>query len=87
MLVVAALVAVGLASFGLLLVLVVGLTRHVRLLAGSLEQLQKEVQPVLEEIQAGGVKARERMEELSERRGRDATNGRSSPDLGAKLRS
>ena len=87
MLVVAVLVAVGLTSLGLLLVLVVGLTRHVRLLAGSLARFQEETRPLLEELQAGGVKARERMEELAERRGKDATNGRSPPDLGARLRS
>ena len=87
MLVVAVLIAVALASFGLLLVLVVGLNRHVKLLAASLAGLQKEMQPLLEEIQQGSLKARERADDFASRRRRDSSNGRSSPDLGAKLRS
>jgi hypothetical protein len=83
--VIAVIVAVALAGVGILLVLVVGLTRHVRLLTGSLAMLQKELQPLLEDIQAGSMTAQQRAELLSERRRRGAAP--SSEDLGAKLRS
>ena len=58
--------AVGLAAFAFLLVLVLGLVRHLKVLTASLRRFQDEVQPVLEEIRRQSVKAQERMQGLSE---------------------
>jgi hypothetical protein len=81
----AVIVAIALAGLGILLVLAIGLFRHMKLLAGSLTSLQKELQPLLEEIQAGSMEAQQHAGSLSDRRrGRHA--GTSSEDLGARLR-
>jgi len=69
-LVVAVLLAVGLASVGLLAVLLIALVRHLKLLAASLRRFQDEVQPVLEEIQQESVKAQDRMQRMQERQER-----------------
>jgi hypothetical protein len=82
----AVIVAIALAGLGILLVLAIGLFRHMKLLAGSLARLQKELQPLLEEIQAGSMQAQQHAGSLSDR-GRGRQVGASSEDLGAKLRS
>jgi hypothetical protein len=69
-LVVAVLLAVGLASVGLLAVLLIALIRHMKLLAASLRRFQDEVQPILEEIQAESVSAQDKMQRMQERRER-----------------
>jgi hypothetical protein len=61
-LVVAVVLAIGLASFGLLAILAIALIRHLKLLGGSLRRFQEEVQPILEEIQQGSVAAQEKLE-------------------------
>ncbi|HEY3208204.1 MAG TPA: hypothetical protein VGL18_00185 [Actinomycetota bacterium] len=65
MLVVAVLLAIGLASAGLLGVLAIALVRHVKLLASSLRRFQEEVQPILEEIQEGSVSAQDTLQRMS----------------------
>jgi len=64
-LVVAVLLAIGLASLGLLAVLVIALVRHVKLLASSLRRFQDEVQPILEEIQQDSASAQDKMQRMS----------------------
>jgi hypothetical protein len=64
-LVVAVLLAIGLASAGLLAVLAIALVRHVKLLASSLRRFQEEVQPILEEIQEGSVSAQDTLQRMS----------------------
>jgi hypothetical protein len=61
-LVVAVVLAIGLASFGLLAILAIALIRHLKLLGGSLRRFQEEVQPILEEIQQGSVTAQDKLE-------------------------
>lgn len=68
MLVVAVLLAVGLASVGLLAVFIIALIRHMKLLAASLRRFQDEVQPILEEIQHESANAQDRMQRMQERR-------------------
>lgn len=65
MLVVAVLLAIGLASIGLLAVLAIALIRHMKLLGSSLRRFQEEVQPILEEIQEGSMSAQDRMQRIS----------------------
>ena len=65
MLVVAVLLAIGLASLGLLAILSIALIRHVKLLASSLRRFQDEVQPILQEIQQGSEKAQDKMQRMS----------------------
>ncbi len=57
--------AIGLASLGLLAVLVIALVRHVKLLASSLRRFQDEVQPILEEIQQDSASAQDKMQRMS----------------------
>jgi len=64
-LVVAVLLAIGLASLALLAILVVALVRHVKLLASSLRRFQDEVQPILEEIQQDSASAQDKMQRMS----------------------
>lgn len=61
------LLVVGLATLGILGVLLVGLIRHLKLLLASLRRFQDEIQPVLEDIQRGAAEAQDRLERLSER--------------------
>jgi Sec-independent protein translocase protein TatA len=56
--------SVGLATILILLALVVGLVRQVRLLAQSLAQFQKEVRPILDQMRADAERAQERAERL-----------------------
>jgi len=58
--------SLGLAAFAFLLILVLGLVRHLKVLTASLRRFQDEVQPVLEEIQRQSVTAQERMQGLNE---------------------
>jgi predicted PurR-regulated permease PerM len=69
-LVVAVLLAIGLASIGLLAVLVIALIRHVKLLASSLRRFQDEVQPLLEQIQRGSETAQDALQRMQDRRER-----------------
>jgi uncharacterized protein YoxC len=73
----AVILAIALASFGILLVLVIGLIRHVKLLGESLSRMQKEIQPILEEIQRGSLEAQDRVDKLAERRDKQAGARRS----------
>jgi hypothetical protein len=61
-LVVAVLLAIGLASLGLLAILIIALVRHLKLLGSSLRQFQDEVQPILEEIRGESAGAQDRMQ-------------------------
>jgi hypothetical protein len=63
-LVVAVLLAIGLASMGLLAILIVALIRHVKLLGSSLRRFQEEVQPILEGIQEESASAQDRMQRV-----------------------
>ena len=54
--------AIGLASLGLLAILAIALIRHLKLVGGSLRQFQGEVQPILEEIQQGSATAQDKLE-------------------------
>lgn len=60
----------------LMLILVVVLIRHLRALAGSIERLQADLVPVLEEIQRGSETAGRRLAGMQER----AAALRSGPD-------
>ena len=62
MLVVAVVLAIGLASLGLLAILAIALIRHLKILGGSLRRFQEEVQPILEEIQQESVIAQDKLE-------------------------
>lgn len=46
----------------ILVVMVVALARHVKLLAATLGQFQREVEPVLGELRAGAEQAQQRLE-------------------------
>jgi len=59
-------VAVGLAALSFILILVLGLVRHLKALTSSLHAFQDEVRPILEEIQHSSDAAQRRMEGLSE---------------------
>jgi hypothetical protein len=60
-LVVAVVLAIGLASLGLLAILAIALVRHLKLLGGSLRRFQEEVQPILDEIQQASVTAQDKL--------------------------
>jgi hypothetical protein len=61
------LVSVGAVTAVILLVLVVALFRHLRELAGSLQALQAELVPVLEEIQRASEEAQRRLGVMDQR--------------------
>jgi predicted PurR-regulated permease PerM len=67
-LVVAVLLAIGFASIGLLAVLGIALIRQMKLLTSSLRRFQEEVQPILEEIQEGSMRAQEVAHRMKARR-------------------
>ena len=71
--------AVGISTGAMLLVLAIGLIRHLKILRLSITQFQESVQPGLEEIQREAARAQEHAERL----------GAASPTRGggAKLRS
>ena len=50
----------------ILIVMVVGLVRHVRVLAGSLKAFQQELEPVVAQIREGAEAARVRLESAAE---------------------
>jgi hypothetical protein len=50
----------------ILIVMVVGLVRHVRVLAGSLKTFQQEIEPVVAQIREGAETARARLESAAE---------------------
>jgi hypothetical protein len=55
---------VGLASLVILTALVIGLVRQLKLLAGSVAELQNEVRPILERMRADAERAQQRAEHL-----------------------
>ena len=59
--------AVAIFTISILLVMVISLGRHVRLLAATLARFQREVQPVIDEINTQSTIAQERVENLSRR--------------------
>jgi hypothetical protein len=59
--------AIGAASTLVLIVLMAGLYRHLKVLLASLKQYRDEIQPVLEEIQASADSARTRAEAVPRR--------------------
>jgi hypothetical protein len=61
------LVAVGTATAAVLLVLVVGLLRHLRELATALQRLQADLAPLLEDIQRGSEEAQRKVGDLQGR--------------------
>jgi hypothetical protein len=61
------LVSVGAVTGVILLVLVMALLRHLRGLAGSLQELQADLVPVLEEIQRGSEEAQRRLDHMEQR--------------------
>jgi hypothetical protein len=63
--VVAVLLTIGLASLGLLAVLIIALIRHVKLLSSSLRRFETEVQPILKEIQEESLNAQNKMQRMS----------------------
>jgi hypothetical protein len=56
---------IGVASFGVLGVLLVGLIRQLKRLGGSLRSFQQGVQPLADRIVREGERAQGRMQELS----------------------
>jgi predicted PurR-regulated permease PerM len=69
---------VGLATTAVLLVVLLGLFRNLQKLSRSLKTFQDEVQPRLEEIREGSLKAQGRLDGLKQRR--------LSKTLGARIR-
>jgi Tfp pilus assembly protein PilN len=61
------LVAVGAATAAVLLVLVVGLFRHLRAMATALQRLQADLSPLLEDIQRGSEEAQRKVADLQAR--------------------
>lgn len=59
--------AIGAASTLVLIVLMAGLYRHLKVLLASLKEYRDEIQPVLEEIQASADSARTRAEAVPRR--------------------
>jgi hypothetical protein len=62
------LIALGATSLGVLLVLLVVLLGHLRRLARSLQRLQSELTPILEEVRDGSQRAQGRLADLERRR-------------------
>jgi hypothetical protein len=62
---VAFLIITGVSSL-VLVVMVVGLVRHVRLLGGSLQKFREDVEPVVTGIRADAERARSRLENAAE---------------------
>jgi hypothetical protein len=63
---VAIVIAVAIASVGLMAILVLSLLRHVKRLSASMTAFQADIQPLLDEIQAGSERAQGRAERLAE---------------------
>lgn len=63
------LVAVGAVTAAVLLVLVVGLFRHIRDLATALQRLEADLAPLLEDIQRGSGEAQRKVADLQGRTG------------------
>jgi uncharacterized protein YoxC len=70
--------AVALFSVGLLLALVLALASRLKTLAASLKTFQRDVGPVLDEVNREATKAQQRMEDMSRRASQLST--------GAKIR-
>ena len=66
--------------------MLIALIRHVRVLAASLRRFEQEVRPVLDEIQAVSLRARERSEGLAGRAAALKGEGRRGRTSGARLR-
>jgi hypothetical protein len=61
---IALVIAVSVVGAAVLVVLLVRLIRHLRLVAISIQQLQRELLPTLERIQADAEEARRRLDRL-----------------------
>ena len=61
----AVVLAVAIFTVGLLLVMVLALARHLKILAESVRRFQKEVQPVVDQVNRESARAQERMEKVS----------------------
>ncbi|CAN5159789.1 hypothetical protein BH20ACT24_BH20ACT24_00470 [soil metagenome] len=66
--VVLVLLVVGIATAGIMTVLVIALVRHVKILAGAARDFQSALEPSLEEIRRAGDRAQEQLQTLEERR-------------------
>lgn len=70
-----AVLVLGIFTLVLLVILVMGLFRHLKLLGATLKRFNDDVMPVLEKLRDGSARAQARADELAERRsslGRDA---------------
>ena len=70
-----AVLVLGIFTLVLLVILVMGLFRHLKLLGATLKRFNDDVMPVLEKLRDGSARAQGRADELAERRsslGRDA---------------
>jgi hypothetical protein len=79
-------VTVALVTIGALAVVVLGLIRHVKLLARSLQTFREEVEPLLEDLRTGSAKATDRMQALEESRDQVRDGFRSGRGRGARMR-
>jgi len=66
-------VVLGLSATGVLVVLMLGLLRQLRLLTRSLARFQRDVRPAAARITGDGARARERLQAIRERL--DQTSG------------
>lgn len=66
--VVAIAIVVAVAGLGVLIVMLISLTRQTLRLAGAMAEFEQAVRPVMDEIRADADRAQSRMGRLSERR-------------------
>jgi predicted PurR-regulated permease PerM len=66
--VVLVLLVVGVATAGIMTVLVIALVRHMKVLAEAARDFQSALEPSLEEIRRAGERAQEQLQTLEERR-------------------
>jgi hypothetical protein len=69
--------AIGLGTLALLIVLLIALVRHLKVLSSSLRRFQQEVQPALEDLREGSASAQGHIERLAS--GNDRPGGRLRP--------
>lgn len=61
----AVLISLAVVSAAVLLVLVVALLRHLRAVAGAVQDLQSDLQPILQELQASSERTRDRLDRIA----------------------
>lgn len=61
----AVLISLAVVSAAVLLVLVVALLRHLRAVAGAVQELQSDLQPILQELQASAERTRDRLDRIA----------------------